>query len=155
MLNECLSCTTRFAADLTQCPHCGSADYDTGGVQQMPKISEHGGPSDKRVPGYFREGRSEQSPNVTETDDERDYVERLSGDEPRPPKQDEKDEKEADRWPGNSSSRSETNSEKTGQQSRTSPQSPARSTVSPSKKDQAETSTARPGTSAGRDDSTK
>lgn len=77
----------------------------------MPKISENDGPSDKRAPGYFAEGRSFQSPNVTETDDERDYVERLAGDPERPPeKQDEKDddgtedEKGAGSWPGNSSS---------------------------------------------------
>lgn len=151
MLNECLSCTTRFAADLTVCPQCGSHEYSPEGIQQMPKISEHGGPSDKRTPGYFAEGETQFSPKVTETDDERDYVERLSGDEPRPPQKDadRKDgDKEDGRWAGTSSSRSETSNEKTSPQ-KTTPQSPAQSTASPSKKDQTDSSTAQQATSRG------
>ena len=47
-LNACGDCTTKFAVGLLKCPHCGSTEYEEDGT--VPKISRHGGPSDKTLP---------------------------------------------------------------------------------------------------------
>jgi RNA polymerase subunit RPABC4/transcription elongation factor Spt4 len=44
MLWVCLGCTTRYAVDSPQCPHCGSTEYIEEG-NEMAKITVHGGPS--------------------------------------------------------------------------------------------------------------
>jgi hypothetical protein len=47
-LNACEDCTTKFAVGLLKCPHCGSTEYEEDST--VPKISRHGGPSDKTLP---------------------------------------------------------------------------------------------------------
>lgn len=49
-LNECAGCTTLFAVGMRACPHCRSTDFVEQG-QDMPKITEHGGPSNAAEPG--------------------------------------------------------------------------------------------------------
>lgn len=47
-LSVCTSCTTKYAVGLPKCPHCGSTDHVEDG-QPMPKITVHGGASDKTL----------------------------------------------------------------------------------------------------------
>jgi hypothetical protein len=42
VLWRCLDCTTRYAASLAVCPHCGSTEREEDG---MPKNTRHAGPS--------------------------------------------------------------------------------------------------------------
>ncbi|MFJ8784965.1 SAP domain-containing protein [Streptomyces sp. NPDC102476] len=41
----CVECTTTFSVGAPRCPHCGSTTYTEQGVEDMPKITVHGGPS--------------------------------------------------------------------------------------------------------------
>lgn len=54
-LNVCAACTTAFAVGLAQCPHCRSTDFAEQG-QDMPKITEHGGPSNARAEVTLTDG---------------------------------------------------------------------------------------------------
>lgn len=47
-LSVCTGCTTKYAVGLPKCPHCGSTDHVEDG-KPMPKITVHGGPSDKTL----------------------------------------------------------------------------------------------------------
>lgn len=49
MLWICLACTTGYSVGAQGCPHCGSAEYAEEGTE-MPKISRHGGASNKNAP---------------------------------------------------------------------------------------------------------
>lgn len=44
MLWHCSGCSTAYAVGLPACPHCGSAEYTE---EEMPKITVHGGPSNR------------------------------------------------------------------------------------------------------------
>ncbi len=92
----------------------------------MPKINVVAGPTDQR------------SEDVQEVLDAR-------ADEHR-----KEIEKEDEKWDGNSSSTSDDSPETSGKQSKTSPQSPARSTANPSEKDQKDSLIVPPGTTAGK-----
>jgi RNA polymerase subunit RPABC4/transcription elongation factor Spt4 len=44
VLQVCTHCTTKCAADLPRCPHCGGTELTEEGAE-MAKITAHGGPS--------------------------------------------------------------------------------------------------------------
>lgn len=48
-LNECQSCTTKFAVGLPRCPQCRSTEFVEDG-SQMAKITRNGGASDATLP---------------------------------------------------------------------------------------------------------
>lgn len=62
-LRVCMDCTTAFAVGVPRCPHCGSERSAEEGTAQalgvfargrveeepMPKITRHGGPSDRHA----------------------------------------------------------------------------------------------------------
>jgi hypothetical protein len=60
VLNVCEDCTAKFAVELSKCPHCGSTKFTED--WQMPKITEHGGPSNATAgpgePGYMPPGEA-------------------------------------------------------------------------------------------------
>ncbi len=60
-LSVCAECTTKYAVGLPKCPHCGSTDHVEDG-QPMPKITVHGGPSDKTLP--VDEPEADEAPAV-------------------------------------------------------------------------------------------
>ena len=60
-LNSCTSCTTKFAAGLSKCPHCGSTKYVEDG-DVMAKITRHGGASDDTVPAPEEETEAVAAP---------------------------------------------------------------------------------------------
>lgn len=67
-LRVCLDCTTGFAVGVPRCPHCGSERHAEEGSaaalglhargrieeDTMPKITRHGGPSDKALREHAR-----------------------------------------------------------------------------------------------------
>jgi hypothetical protein len=46
---RCEGCTTLYAVGLSHCPRCRGTQFHEEG-QRVPKISKHGGPSDKTLP---------------------------------------------------------------------------------------------------------
>lgn len=41
----CTGCTARYSVGAPECPECGSTDHIEEGVEDMAKVTVHGGPS--------------------------------------------------------------------------------------------------------------
>lgn len=135
-LSVCTGCTTKYAVGLPKCPHCGSADHVEDG-QPMPKITAHGGPSDKTLT---------DEPDTADVD-----VPELApapADEPEP-----EVEGGEETSPGTSSSTSTETPEPKSEPSSKPAQLPARKTASRSKKGQTDSSSA-PSTDGGQTEAT-